>query len=117
MLNPVVFSAAFANESGIVKKRPPPHIKKRRQSRRVTALPKKESGLFSKDRIIDYKTKKAIWRIQINHPQTYCNTLTRINRKFQNTNTKFQMVRQAHHPEPSRRVNHNDQNSKSQMRI
>jgi hypothetical protein len=30
--------------------------------------------------------------------------LTRINRKFQNTNTKFQ-------------INHNDQNSKSQMRI
>ena len=25
------------------------------------------------------------------------------------TNHKYQMVRQAHHPEPSRRANHNDQ--------
>jgi hypothetical protein len=48
MPKPVVFSAAVANESGIVKKRPPPHIKKRRQSRRVINLPKKASGLFSK---------------------------------------------------------------------
>ncbi len=34
--------------------------------------------------------------------------------KFQITNHKYQMVRQAHHPEPSRRANHNDRNSKFQ---
>jgi hypothetical protein len=27
------------------------------------------------------------------------------------------MVRQAHHPEPSRRVNHNDQNSKFETSV
>ena len=34
--------------------------------------------------------------------------------KFQITNHKYQMVRQAHHPEPSRKANHNDRNSKFQ---
>jgi hypothetical protein len=34
--------------------------------------------------------------------------------KCQITNPKYQMVRQAHHPEPSRRANHNDKNPKSQ---
>jgi hypothetical protein len=34
--------------------------------------------------------------------------------KFQVPNHKYQMVRQTHHPELSRRANPNDQNSKSQ---
>jgi hypothetical protein len=32
--------------------------------------------------------------------------------KFQAPKAKYQMVRQAHHPEPGRRANLNDQNSK-----
>jgi hypothetical protein len=32
--------------------------------------------------------------------------------KSQITKPKYQTVRQAHHPEPSRRANHNDQNPK-----
>jgi len=35
-------------------------------------------------------------------------------KKIQITNLKDQMVRQAHHPEPSRRANHKDRNSKFQ---
>jgi hypothetical protein len=34
--------------------------------------------------------------------------------KSQISNSKSQMVRQAHHPEPGRRANSNDQNSKFQ---
>jgi hypothetical protein len=35
-------------------------------------------------------------------------------KKYQITIHKYQIVRQAHHPEPSRRANHNDRNSKFQ---
>jgi hypothetical protein len=34
--------------------------------------------------------------------------------KSQITKYKYQMVRQAHHPEPSRKANHNGRNSKYQ---
>ena len=36
------------------------------------------------------------------------------NKTRKETDNKYQMVRQAHHPEPSRRANHNDRNSKYQ---
>jgi hypothetical protein len=57
---------------------------------------------------------KVMWYILFQ----FCSLIEKIPstkiRKFQITKHKYQMVRQAHHPEPGRKANHNDQNPKYQ---